>query len=248
MGPHYAESTISFALWIKTLEAPEIVLVHYGAAWESERTDSLKNIFSLTLDNGLPKLYAREHLYLTTKDEKIHLNDGKWHHIAVSMPKTHSNLSEVQLYINGRNVETVTSGNDETLFFISYGHLSLGGLGYSSTMYNDRFPNWTDYKGLMDEFILWGRKITTSDIAWSMHKNFDFHYTSTCDDNNVSNKMVLKNSTKNPKCMNKCIRRAKCVGFQRKRLSNGFDECTLYFDRPFQGHSMRSSSLCAIVK
>jgi hypothetical protein len=224
------------------------VLVHYGAEWESVRTDSLKNIFSFTIDNGLPKLYAREQLYLTTKDENIRLNDGQWHHIAVSMPKAHCNLSEVQLYINGRNVETVTSGNDEALFFIAYGHLSLGGLGYSSTTYDDRFRNWTDYRGLMDEFIVWGRKITISDIAWSMHKNFEFHYTSICDDNNVTNKLVLKKSAKNPKCLKRCIKLAKCVGFQRKQLSNGFDECTLYFDRPSRGPSMRSSSLCAILK
>ena len=79
-GPHSPGTIISFSVWIRTRQSSEMIIVHYGDVWNSSRS-----IFSLTIDEGRPKLYARENTFLTTING-VAVNDGKWHHIAVSMP------------------------------------------------------------------------------------------------------------------------------------------------------------------
>eukprot|EP00551_Chaetoceros_affinis_P018514 CAMPEP_0203743086 /NCGR_PEP_ID=MMETSP0092-20131115/59258_1 /ASSEMBLY_ACC=CAM_ASM_001090 /TAXON_ID=426623 /ORGANISM="Chaetoceros affinis, Strain CCMP159" /LENGTH=382 /DNA_ID=CAMNT_0050630367 /DNA_START=24 /DNA_END=1169 /DNA_ORIENTATION=+ len=188
IGPHSSGSSISFALWIRTwiqeemilvhygaawrndvydsesdifsltLANGEMILVHYGAAWRNDVYDSESDIFSLTLANGRPRLYARENKILTT-ETNISLNDGQWHHIAVSMPYNNCLLANVEMIIDGKKVKTKGPEKDEALFFIHYGRVSLGGLGYSDSVYETRFPNWNPYKGSMDRFLLWARPL-----------------------------------------------------------------------------------------
>jgi hypothetical protein len=151
--------------------------------------DYSRSIFSLTLDDGQPKLYASETTYLTTKDS-LSLNDEKWYHIAISMPSKNCLLLEVTMYIDGIKRMTETPNNDEILFFISYGGISLGGLCYSAKNYESRFPNWKPYKGSMDEFRLWGRTIGDKEAALSMNKNFDKEYDSVKKPNEDVEKVV----------------------------------------------------------
>ena len=194
MGPHSIGSSVSFALWIRTSALTEMILVHYGAAWSSNVYDNQRDIFSLTIDNGRPKLYAQEDKMMTTAKD-ISLNDGQWHHIAVSMPHSNCLLAEVELIIDGTKVETKGPNNDEALFFAHHGRVSLGGLGYSASRYKTRFPNWNPYNGSMDRFLLWARPINKWNIAWSMKKNFQRFSGSTCDDTNVSHKQESTRGT-----------------------------------------------------
>ena len=230
---------------MKTRQPSEMILVHYGAAWESKQMDALRSILSLTIDEGRPKLYARQDAYLTTMNDMA-LNDGKWHHIAVSMPETHCRLSEVDLYIDGYKEITQTQ-NDERLFFIPYGRISLGGLGYSASNYETWFPNWLSYQGSMDEFILWGRKITPGDLAWSMHKNYYIHKESLCAESTTLKKWVFEKSSTLDQCRKRCKEQAKCFGYEHVNMNAIFEQCTIYYDRPWKGAS-RPGSICAFVR
>ena len=248
MGPLSTQTTISFSLWIKTWQTQPMILVHYGAAWMgSAKYDNVRSSFSLILDNGIPKLYTRENTFLRPKGPK-RLNDGNWHHIAVSMPSARCKLSEVELYIDGKIKLTHIPGNsiDEVLFFYSYGRLSLGGLGYSAKAYERLHPKWKFYQGSMDEFTLWGRALTSNDIALAMNKNFITYNQTTCDDKNVYYKFVKYLSTQYSECLESCKSSPKCFGFQSQILSNGFHQCTLYNNRPSKGVS-KSNHICAIA-
>lgn len=238
-GPHSAVTPVSFSLWVRTWKSREMILVHYGAAWANKKYDSKRSIFSLTMKNGRPRLYARENAYLTSvKNTK--LDDGQWHHIAVSMPRSNCKLSEVRLYVDGQEEETKLPSKDEILFFLSYGRISLGGLGYSAENYEKRFPDWNPYIGAMDEFILWSRQIEKLDLAWAMKKNFEEIQSHRCVGS--SNKVVLSSSLSRNQCKQRCQVTPPCFGFEVRR-----NECTLFHDRPSKGQ--RSwDSFCAISK
>jgi len=247
IGPHSSGSSISFALWIRTWIQEEMILVHYGAAWRNDVYDSESDIFSLTLANGRPRLYARENKILTT-ETNISLNDGQWHHIAVSMPYNNCLLANVEMIIDGKKVKTKGPEKDEALFFIHYGRVSLGGLGYSDSVYETRFPNWNPYKGSMDRFLLWARPLYNWDLAWSMNKNFQKFLGSACDDKNVSSKRVFEKKRSRKYCRVRCKKLPWCFGYQALASDDDTFQCTLYGDRPKEGDPTgENKSICAAV-
>ena len=77
-GPHGHGNMISYALWMKTTSEEDMVLINTGRA-------GLQGLMNLHLNNGEPELLMAANARLIAKGQK--LNDGKWHHVAVSMPK-----------------------------------------------------------------------------------------------------------------------------------------------------------------
>ena len=229
---------------MKTNQEGEMILIHYGAKWSSRAYDDMRSIFTLTVDNGQPKLYARENTYVTTLSNETSLNDNTWHHLAVTMPTSNCPLSKVQLYVDGKKVATETPENDETLFFVSYGMVSFGGLGYSASAYETRFPNWKAYQGSMDEFKLWSRPISKEEVALSMNKNFEPRWDYACEDDSNISKLVLKKKVSTKRCKTKCSNRSWCKGYEAIRWSQGRQRCTLYHERPTKGKP-RQDAVCA---
>jgi len=164
MGPHSTGSMISYALWIKTSNKSEVILVHYGHSFTA---NSNKNIYTLTLQNGIPVLYISATMTLRPKWNKD-LNDGNWHHIAVSMPRKSCALSEVIMYVDGKEIKTIIDGYDEIIFFTTSGRLSIGGFGYSHKSYEERFPHLSPFIARIDEFYVWGRALTGNDLKLLM--------------------------------------------------------------------------------
>jgi len=162
-GPHSGGSIISYSLLISTKGTSEMILVHYGVGF-GEKTS--KNMYTLTLNNGTPILYISSNSILKPKRE-YNLNDGMWHHIAVSMPRTSCTLSEVIMYIDGEDIETVAK-KSVNIFFVTSGRLSIGGFGYSHESYESNFPHLSPFKGKIDEFYMWGRTIEDNDLRLSM--------------------------------------------------------------------------------
>ena len=60
------------------------------------------------------------------------LNDGKWHHVAVSMPKKDCRLSEVQFYVDGQRVESKVVGQDNRINVSLANKVTIGGLGHGT--------------------------------------------------------------------------------------------------------------------
>jgi len=247
MGPHNPVTAMAYSLWFKTHQSSEVLLIHYGPAWDSATYDDTKSIFTVTLDNGRPKVYAKKNAYLTTSNEFMSLNDGQWHHIAVSMPNPNCKLSQVDLYIDGQSVSTATPSKDETLFFISYGRISLGGFGQSSHKFEVWFPNLKPYIGSMDELFVYGRSMSLGELAWSMRKrNFDSTRNRACNSTNGFKR--VQNDDLTPwKCKQRCKDHSWCFGYERRTLNNGFNQCTLFENRPVVG-DYQVGSMCASVR
>ena len=164
-GPFVAGSMASYSVWIKTESGGEMVLVHYDRAWSSY-ANAQKNMFSLTLDNGKPVLYSSKTSTLTPLNSGMApLNDGGWHQVAVSMPSSGCRLSQVKMFIDGKPIATSVK-NDDILFFVGFGGLSVGGTGFSYFVQAD-FPSWEPYTGLLDEVNIWARSIRQKDLKKS---------------------------------------------------------------------------------
>jgi len=166
MGPHSGGSVISYALWIRTHKTSEMILVNYGHSFTGKST---KSSYTLTLQDGTPMLYISPTAILRPK-MKYDLNDGDWHHIAVSMPRKSCALSEVIMYVDGKTIETSADGfgYDNEIFFTTSGRLSIGGFGYSHESYEENYPHLSPYIGRMDEVYVWARSLKGKDMKLLM--------------------------------------------------------------------------------
>jgi hypothetical protein len=160
VGPLSAGDIVSFSMWIKPRRKAgrtrEMVLFHYGnVARPKGRSSKLR--LTLTIKRGVPVLYFRPDLEFKALGTNI--ADGEWHHIAVSMPSKSCLASEVEVFVDGAKVETVsrTHGVDDRVFFVTDGRISLGGLGYSSEKFSAVYPSIEPFRGWMDDFRLMNR-------------------------------------------------------------------------------------------
>jgi hypothetical protein len=208
MGPMGQGERISCSLFFQTTKSKEMVLVHYGGAFGVGKD---KDIFLLTINDGMPKLRFSKTKALTTKLEKG-LNDGVWHQISVSMPSKSCRGSDVIIRVNGQIVDTVWSGKNGPIFYNTSGRLSLGSWGYSSDKFESNYPAVSNFLGKMDSFFLWSDKGTAPQISPnSWRKNFERNYNVKCKD---SESRVNKGRWKGWTCRRKCLRSSTCWGYE----------------------------------
>ena len=91
------------------------------------------------------------------------LNDGKWHHIAASMPEDGCKLSEVQIYVDGKPEKTKIAGADRNLHFNQSVRMSFGGMGFSHKNFDAlRLKPFT---GAMDDVSVWARTLQANEVV-----------------------------------------------------------------------------------
>jgi len=160
-GPHHYGDMISYALWMKTTSQEHMVLINTGRA-------GLRGLMNLHLNNGEPGLLMAQNARLIAKDQK--LNDGKWRHIAVSMPKEDCKLSEIQFYVDGQPVESNVVGQDNRINVNMANKVTIGGLGHG----NGKTPfsklihgklGIKPFEGSLDEVSVWARALTDAEVA-----------------------------------------------------------------------------------
>jgi len=160
-GPHSHGNVVSYALWMKTTSKDDMILINTSRSGR-------RGFMNLQLNDGEPELMVSDDTRLTTKDQK--LNDGKWHHIAVSMPKKDCKLSEVQFYVDGQPVESNVVGQDKRISVNMANKVTIGGLGHG----NGKTPftrlihgklGIKPFVGLLDEVSVWARGLTATEVA-----------------------------------------------------------------------------------
>jgi hypothetical protein len=156
MGPHHGNHAVSYALWVKTVSPESMVLVNSGSIWSRE----LKDFFNLNLNNGMPEIMVSANKRLVAAGPG--LNDGKWHHLAVTMPEDGCRLSEVLIYVDGKPVDTRLDGADGVLHFNQAVRLGFGGLAYSAEAF-DALPV-EPFTGCMDEVSIWARSLKADEV------------------------------------------------------------------------------------
>ena len=162
-GPHGHGNMVSYALWMKTTSKEDMVLINTGR--DGMR---LRGLMNLHLNNGEPELLMANNERMVAKGQK--LNDGQWHHIAVSMPKKDCLLSEVQLYVDGQAVESEFVGQDNPVNVSLVNKVTIGGLGhgdgktpFSRRMYVEL--GIKPFEGSLDEVSVWARGLTATEVA-----------------------------------------------------------------------------------
>jgi hypothetical protein len=160
-GPHGYGNVVSYALWLKTTSEEDMVLINTGRA-------GLRGLMNLHLSDAKPELLMADDARLVAKGQK--LNDGKWHHVAVSMPRKDCRLSEVQFYVDGQAVESNVVGQDERINVSMANKVTIGGLGHG----NGKTPfgrlihgklGVKPFVGSLDEVSVWSRGLTTKEVA-----------------------------------------------------------------------------------
>jgi hypothetical protein len=243
-GPNAGGNIVSFSVWINTSQLKsEMVLIHYGSIFGSNIRSS-KDFFTLTLDNGYPRIYTSVDRYMKSSED-INLADGNWHHVGVSMPRKSCLLAEVQLYVDGNFINTVGPAVDKHIFTTTSGRMSIGSFGYSSNGYDDAFPAMEPYVGLMDDLKVWSRPLTKSDLP-SNEKKFRISDGVKCNRKGMKKKMIR---AKMKRCKNLCIKDATCFGFELRRMpeGRGKPKCFLLQAMPTIG-TARSRTKCAIME
>jgi len=161
-GPHSHGNVVSYALWLKTTSEEDMVLINTG------RGRLPRGLMNLNLNDAKPELLIADDMRLIAKSEK--LNDGKWHHIAASMPRKDCKLSEVQFYVDGQPVESEVVGQDKPVIVSLANRLSFGGLGHG----NGKAPfsklihvehGIKPFEGSLDEVSVWSRGLTDAEVA-----------------------------------------------------------------------------------
>lgn len=161
-GPYSYGNTVSYALWMKTTSDEDMMLINTG------RGGLKRGLMNLNLNDAKPELLMADDVRLIAKSQK--LNDGKWHHIAVSMPRKDCKLSEVQFYVDGQPVESEVLGKDNPINVSMVNKVSVGGPGHE----NGRSPfaefmhgklGIKPFEGSLDEVSVWARALTATEVA-----------------------------------------------------------------------------------
>ncbi|GFH44387.1 hypothetical protein CTEN210_00861 [Chaetoceros tenuissimus] len=245
-GANAGGNIISFSMYIKTgMNTGEMILVHYGAMFGKPRNSS-KDIFTLTLENGRPKVYTQIELFKATIDTTLNVADNKWHHIAVSMPRKSCTLAEIEIYVDYELVDMEIPSNDENIFVTTSGRMSIGSFGYSAPGYEEAFPNLSNYIGLIDDFKVVSRPLdfasTDSQIT---AKEFDVTEGVKCNRSGIKKKKIRG---KLKKCTRRCTKDPSCVAYEFKVLpeGKGKPKCFLLYEKPSIG-AEATQTKCAIV-
>jgi len=244
-GPNGAGNIISFSMWIRTTTVDaEMILVHYGAVF-GPPNKTQKDFLTLTLDRGKPALYSQIERKLITHDD-LNLADNMWHHIAVSMPRKSCLLADIEMYVDGTRITTKAPSDDLNIFVTTSGRLSIGSFGYSSTGYEDAFPQMKNYIGLMDDFKIWARPLKMEGAdAKLVEKKFEISDGVKCTRKGQKIR-VIRAQVK--RCKKTCMKDSACLGFEWKRLpeGKGKPKCFLLAEKPTVGRA-RSRTKCALL-
>ena len=215
-----------------------MVLVHYGDIFGQMNASNRKDMFTLTLEKGIPKLYTSPERVLTAKSKS--LADDSWHHIAASMPHKSCKLSEVKMFIDGKKVKSTLHGDNAHIFMTTSGRVGIGGFGYSDQYFDNALPQLEPLVGSLDEFYMWSRSVGLDDIRGSMRKSFQNFMNMRC----IRNKRILKSvvNVGKERCQKRCSNQLSCRGFETMLLSNGKKKCSLFYDIPEVGENLNGAS------
>lgn len=161
-GPHSYGNVVSYALWMKTTSQEDMVLINTG------RGGMNRGLFNLNLNDARPELLMADDVRLSAKTQK--LDDGKWHHIAMSMPKKDCKLSEVQFYVDGQPVESDVVGKDNPINVSMVNKVSVGGGGHENLRSSSYGKYMQDnfgvkpFVGSLDEVSVWARALTATEV------------------------------------------------------------------------------------
>lgn len=218
MGPLDGGTAFSCILEFNTANSNDhMILVSYSHAWSSR---SSKDMFLMTLAKGRPRVYLDRNTYIQV-DNSYFLSDGAWHKIFIKMPSKSCLLSKVQMYVDGKLVQTTLVGDDRHLYFTSTGYLTLGGWGYSSDQFSTTrfYKTLQNFQGAMNMFALWMKN--EENYISSVEDGFRIYPDRRCQRTFNTTKLGVMSSGE---CLERCKSNELCNGFEARIRKNKPDK------------------------
>ena len=127
MGPPSGNNAIAFALWFQTQSSATMTLISYESCWLKS------SVMNIRMMEGQLEVVLKDDWKMVAKINHPKYNDGKWHHVAVSMPRSNCRFSHLQIFLDGRLLETEVVGKDTQLKLMAGGVFAIGGTGHGGT-------------------------------------------------------------------------------------------------------------------
>jgi hypothetical protein len=139
INPFHADMARTFACWVKTSSADQMVLITTG-----------NGSYTLGLKNGVPQLTANGNI-VVAEGKRTAVNDNLWHHIAVTYPGRGHSLSEIQFFIDGKLCKSIASEGKSMINTSPDGFIILG----------SKYDLKSDFfHGSMDDVCLWSSSLS----------------------------------------------------------------------------------------
>ncbi len=142
-APSLNSTTGTWDFWVKTTQSGNYV----GFVGKADATTSLNGIIMQMDPTGLPRLEIKNQTQTTLLLGTTHLNDGQWHHFAL----TFQSGGPAIMYVDGQQQAT---GTAPTFTF------NPNPLRFGTQL--DTF--WTPYNGLLDEVQIFNRVLSAAEI------------------------------------------------------------------------------------
>lgn len=158
MGPLSEGRECTIAMWVRTNALKRQILLNTTSFWGPGE------FFNLSINEG------RLELILSPNQQKITkysgLNDGKWHHLVVTLPFDGAPLREVEFYIDGELQQDATDRGGSTAIKTSQANwIGLGVLLKKSKVDLEQDYGMRPFEGALDDFALWTRALTDGEVA-----------------------------------------------------------------------------------
>ena len=157
IGPLDASYERTLATWVKTTKSGRQIIFNSASFWGKGQ------FFNLSLNEGDLELSLRPEIYTKTKAQNI--NDGKWHHVAIVLPKKNGNLADIQLYIDGQEITDKVTERGSTKVKTSQANwmsIATNIPAYKTNVFIEM--NMVTYQGLLDDFCMWTRGLAAKEI------------------------------------------------------------------------------------
>jgi hypothetical protein len=157
IGPMYADFERTISCWINTSAKGRRLILNSNSLWQSQG-----QFFNLSLNEGKLEVSIRPEFYAAGKTP---INDGKWHHIAIVVPKRKASLADCIMYIDGeaKAITTIENG-DKAINTEQANWMTIATQGKVFKTDLAKTMNMSNFTGKLDDFCMWTRALTSEEI------------------------------------------------------------------------------------
>ena len=164
MGPMYADFERTISCWINTSAKGRNLILNSNSRWRA-----YGQFFNISLNEGRLELAMRPEIYATVNKTKI--NDGKWHHIAIVVPKRKATLADCNMYIDGSLETDITWQNGQSLIDTEQSNwMTIATQSENFRTDLAETMNMSDFIGKIDDLCLWTKALDSEDVR-NIYKN-----------------------------------------------------------------------------
>ena len=157
IGPLDAGYERTISCWVKTTKTGRQIIFNSASFWGKGQ------FFNVSLHEGDLELSLRPKIYTRTKGMKV--NDGNWHHVAIVHPIKNGKLEDIQLYVDGQEINDKVTEKPSIKIKTSQANWMSIATHIPSYKTNVlKTMNMVNYQGLLDDFCIWTRGLNSKEV------------------------------------------------------------------------------------